>query len=142
MSKLQDKVGSRTTSADLENLTVLGQRVEANRALEVFPSHSRPGDLEVTVLCREFTCRCPKTEQPDWAEIEIVYCPDKVIVESKSVKLYMETWREEGIFHEHLAQVVLGDFVTALKPLSCRVTVFFNVRGGIEISAAAEYERK
>jgi 7-cyano-7-deazaguanine reductase len=71
--------------------------------------------------CREFTCRCPITGQPDWAEITISYRPNARIVESKSVKLYLETFREEGIFHEHLATTIRDDFVAALDPRSLDV---------------------
>jgi len=123
-------------------LTKLGQRAAPDRNLEVFPSRSRPGTLTVNLHCTEFTCRCPVTGQPDWAQIDIEYVPDQSIVESKSVKLYLETFREEGIFHEHLAQVILDDFVAALRPLSCLVTVRFNVRGGIAITATASYRRE
>ncbi len=122
-------------------LTVLGRQATPQRRLEVFPSHSRPGALSVKMHSTEFTCRCPVTGQPDWAQITIEYVPDQSIVESKSLKLYLETFREEGIFHEHLAQVLLDDFVAAAQPLSCAVTVSFNVRGGIAISATATYTR-
>ncbi len=116
-------------------LTILGQQVSAERRLETFPNRSRPGSLSVVLHCHEFTCRCPVTHQPDWAQIIIEYVPDQWIVESKSLKLYLETFREEGIFHEYLAQVLLDDLVKAVAPLSCSVTVCFNIRGGITITA-------
>ncbi len=120
-------------------LTKLGHRATPDRRLETFPSRSAPGSLTVALHCTEFTCRCPVTGQPDWAQIDIEYVPDQAVVESKSLKLYLETFREEGIFHEHLAQVVLDDFVAAVRPLACSVTVRFNVRGGIAITATATY---
>jgi 7-cyano-7-deazaguanine reductase len=123
-------------------LTKLGRPARPDRNLEVFPSRSQPGALTVTLHCSEFTCRCPVTGQPDWAQIDIEYVPDRSVVESKSLKLYLETFREEGIFHEHLAQVMLDDFVAATNPLSCTVTVRFNVRGGIAITATAAYRRE
>jgi 7-cyano-7-deazaguanine reductase len=123
-------------------LTKLGRKATPDRSLEVFPSRSEPGQLSVTLHCTEFTCRCPVTGQPDWAQIDIEYVPAGSIVESKSLKLYLETFREEGIFHEHLAQRILDDFLAAARPLSCTVTVRFNVRGGIAITAAASYEGK
>ena len=116
-------------------LTILGQQVSAERRLEGFPNRSHPGSLSVVLHCHEFTCRCPVTHQPDWAQVIIEYVPDQWIVESKSLKLYLETFREEGIFHEHLAQVLLDDLVKAVAPLSCSVTVCFNIRGGIAITA-------
>lgn len=91
--------------------------------------------MEVTLHCSEFTCVCPLTGQPDFATIEISYVPDKFIVESKSMKLYLETFRNVGIFHEHLAVDIGKDFLTFVKPKSVSVTVRFNVRGGIAIDA-------
>ncbi len=129
-----------TNKADLKGLTKLGAKASASRTLEVFPNHS-PGKLEVTLHCNEFTCICPLTKQPDFATIEIVYRPDKLVVESKSMKLYLETFRSVGVFHEHLAVDIGKDFVRFVKPLSVDVTVKFNVRGGIGIDARYRYER-
>jgi 7-cyano-7-deazaguanine reductase len=130
-----------TTKKDLERLATLGKADAEFEGLQVFPSHSSPGHLKVTLDCHEFTCRCPKTHQPDWATIHITYLPDKWIIETKSVKLYLETWREKGIFHEHLAKVICDDFVEALDPLSCEVRVCFRVRGGIAVTAVQKYTR-
>jgi 7-cyano-7-deazaguanine reductase len=121
-------------------LTKLGNPdARADRQLEVFETGDR--GLRVTLNCAEFTCRCPITNQPDWATIAISYVPAGRIVESKSVKLYLETFREEGIFHEHLATTIREDFVAALDPRSLDVTVNFNSRGGIAISAQSSYDR-
>lgn len=128
---------------DKQEFRALGHGpVPATRQLEVFPSRSAPGSLTVTMECTEFTCRCPVTNQPDWAHISIVYVPNKHVLESKSLKLYLETFREQGIFHEHLAQLILDDLVAALDPCECAVTVHFNVRGGIAISAEARWARR
>ncbi|MSR67441.1 NADPH-dependent 7-cyano-7-deazaguanine reductase QueF [Candidatus Peribacteria bacterium] len=123
-----------TTKQDLSALTKLGKTSAPSRTLEVFPSHGANG-MEVTLHCSEFTCVCPLTGQPDFATIEISYVPDKFIVESKSMKLYLETFRNVGIFHEHLAVDIGKDFLTFVKPKSVSVTVRFNVRGGIAIDA-------
>jgi len=131
---------STTIKEDLKDLTLLGSRKEF-QGLEVFPSHSEPGALVVQLHCTEFTCLCPLTSQPDWAVIDIMYTADKKIVESKSVKLYLETFRDKGIFHEHLAKVICDDFVEALDPMDCMVTVSFNVRGGIAITAMEQYTK-
>jgi 7-cyano-7-deazaguanine reductase len=123
--------------ADRE-LTKLGDPgARADRRLEVF--ETADPTLQVTLHCREFTCRCPITGQPDWAEIIISYRPGTAVVESKSVKLYLETFREQGIFHEHLATTIRDDFVAALHPESLDVTVRFNPRGGIAIDATSSY---
>ena len=129
-----------TSNADLSRLTKLGKKATASRTLEAFPNHA-PGQLEVTLHCTEFTCVCPLTGQPDYADIEVVYRPDKFVVESKSMKLYLETFRSEGVFHEHLAVDIGQDFVKFLKPKSVNVTVKSHVRGGIAIDAKWAYPR-
>lgn len=128
-----------TKKDDLAALTKLGKKAAASRTLEAFPNHA-PGELEVTLHCTEFTCICPMTGQPDYADIEIVYTPGKFVVESKSMKLYLETFRNVGVFHEHLAVDIGNDFVKFIKPLKLAVTVKFHVRGGIAIDATWRYE--
>lgn len=123
-----------TSKQDLTKLTQLGKSAQPERKLEVFPNHA-PGELEVSLHCAEFTCRCPLTNQPDYATIDIVYTPDKFVVESKSMKLYLETFRDVGVFHEHLAVDIGKDFVKFVKPKTVSVKVNFNSRGGIAISA-------
>jgi 7-cyano-7-deazaguanine reductase len=119
-------------------LTKLGRPdAAADRDLETFPI-SDPSQ-EITIDCQEFTCRCPVTGQPDWATIQIQYQPRDRAVETKSLKLYLETFREEPIFHEHLATKLRDDLVAALKPVWLRVTVSFNVRGGIALAATSSY---
>ena len=121
------------------DLKALGHKAGASRRLETFPSVGE--GITVHMHCTEFTCRCPVTNQPDWATIDVTYSADKKILESKSMKLYLETYREEGIFHEHLVKQVLDDVVAALEPLECTVKVTFNVRGGIAIDATAHYTK-
>ena len=123
-----------TTKQDLSSLTKLGRYSKPSRTLEVFPSHGVKS-MEVTLHCNEFTYVCPLTGQPDFATIDITYVPNKFIVESKSMKLYLETYRNVGIFHEHLAVDIGKDFLKFVKPKSVSVTVRFNVRGGIAIDA-------
>ncbi len=130
-----------TSKSDLAKLTKLGKPSKASRTLEVFPNHAPKGSMEVTLYCTEFTCRCPLTNQPDYAEIEIVYVPDKYVVESKSMKLYLETYREEGVFHEHLAMDIGKDFVQFVRPKESIVKVRFNSRGGIAITAEWKYKK-
>ena len=129
-----------TSKADLASLTKLGRTAAAGRTLETFPNHA-PGKIEVALHCTEFTCICPQTQQPDYADIEIVYTPDTLVVESKSLKLYLETFRNVGVFHEHLAVDIGEDFVKFLKPLAVAVTVKFHVRGGIAIDATWRYRK-
>ncbi len=95
----------------------------------------------MTLKTEEFTCVCPATGQPDFARLTIQYIPDKRIVESKSLKLYLWSYRDEGMFHEHVANVILDDLVSVLKPRWCKVTADFAVRGGISITIDAEYKK-
>ena len=122
------------------NLTQLGKGgTSPNRELETFPNRNPERDYVVELRTSEFTCICPKTGQPDFAEIVIRYVPDQKIVESKSLKLYLWTFRDKGTFHEHFANILLSDLVEALAPRWCRVEVDFNARGGIGILVSAEH---
>ena len=78
------------------------------------------------------------TGQPDFARIKISYVPDKKIVESKSLKLYLWSFRNQGCFHEHVTNVILDDLVKTLDPVWCKVEGDFNVRGGIGIKVTAQ----
>ncbi len=121
-------------------LTKLGDPdAAADGRLETFPI-DEPG-LELVLDCGEFTCRCPVTGQPDWATIEIAYTARERVVETKSLKLYLETFREVGIFHEHVVQRIRDDLVAALDPEALAVTGRFNRRGGIAVAARTSYVR-
>jgi 7-cyano-7-deazaguanine reductase len=126
---------------DLEGLTLLGKQSRPVRRLETFPNHNESRDYLVTLQTDEFTCVCPKTGQPDFARIKIQYIPEKKIVESKSLKLYLWSFRDEGAFHEHVTNLILDDLVAALKPRWCKVSAEFAVRGGIGITVDAEYKK-
>src|SRR4030042_5738002 len=131
-----------TAKSDLKNLTVLGkERVIQGRKLEAFPNHHPERDDVVTMLTEEFTCVCPLTGQPDFAKITIRYIPDTLILESKSLKLYLQSFRNQGTFHEHVSTVILDDIVSPLAPRWCKMTAEFAVRGGIGICVDAEYKR-
>lgn len=127
-----------------EGLTLLGgkgRRAKASRKLETFANRHPQRNYVVTLETDEFTCVCPMTGQPDFARLIIEYIPDKRIVESKSLKLYLWTFRHEGAFHEHVTNRILDDLVDALAPRWCKVTGEFAVRGGISITVEAEYEK-
>jgi len=130
--------------ADLtKDLTLLGREIrQPVRKLETFPNQHPGRRYTVTLVCPEFTCVCPMTGQPDFATITIRYIPDQRVVESKSLKLYLWSYREEGVFHEQVTNQILDDLVEALQPLSCHVTGAFSVRGGISITVDARYEKE
>lgn len=96
--------------------------------------------LEISVP--EFTCICPKTGLPDFATIVITYVPEKLCLELKSFKEYINNYRNLGIFHEHVVNRLLADCVKACKPRSMEVRGVFNARGGIQTTATAGYSRK
>lgn len=131
-----------TQQTDLSGLTLLGKRAVAEKRLETFPNHHRGRNYIVTLTTDEFTCLCPATGQPDFAKLIIEYIPDRKIVESKSLKLYLWSFRNEGVFNEHVANVILDDLVAALSPKWCRVKADFAVRGGIAISVEAEHGKR
>jgi 7-cyano-7-deazaguanine reductase len=141
--KMQEKMSQEKAANDsTEGLTLLGREVtQPVRKLETFPNQHPGRQYTVTLECPEFTCVCPVTGQPDFAVITIRYIPDQRIVESKSLKLYLWSFRDEGTFHEHVTNQILDDLVEALDPLYCHVTGAFNVRGGISITVDAEYEK-
>ena len=110
------------------------------KILETFKNSHPDRDYEVEMECPEFTCLCPKTGQPDFAEIEIRYIPNKLCVELKSLKLYLWSYRNEGAFHEKVINNILDDLVEVSSPRSMEVIGAFNVRGGIHTTVSASYQ--
>ncbi len=110
-------------------------------SLETTKNEYQGREYEVEIVCPEFTCVCPRTGQPDFATIRIRYVPDVTIVELRSLKLYLSSFRDQGIFHEHVTNRILDDFVAASQPIRCTVEGDFNVRGGIKTTVRAEYQR-
>lgn len=131
-----------SNQSDLSVLSKLGGESRPSKKLEVFPNQHPERDYIVTLTSDEFTCLCPKTGQPDFASITIEYIPNEYIVESKSLKLYFWSYRDEGVFHEHVANRILDDLVAALSPRWCRVIADFGIRGGIAICVDSEYREK
>src|SRR5574341_1820700 len=111
-----------TNQKDLEGLTLLGRDAKPSKRLETFPNHHPGRRYVVTLATDEFTCVCPATSQPDFATLTIQYIPDQKILESKSLKLYLWSYRNEGVFHEHVTNQILDDLVAALDPHWCKVT--------------------
>lgn len=122
------------------NFQALGKAMNVpSKALETFP---KPQNVTlVTFTSDELTSFCPVTGQPDFNTVEIEYRPDQLCVESKSLKLYLWTFREERIFGEALAGVIAQDLFDALQPFYCRVRLIQNVRGGLQMTAVAEVQR-
>ena len=96
-------------------------------------------EYNVHIEFPEFTCVCPRTGLPDFANIVIDYVPDKKIVELKSLKLYFIGYRNQGIFHENAVNQILDDIVAACKPRKMKIVGEFNVRGGLKTTVSATY---
>ncbi len=128
-----------TTPSDLQDLTLLGRKAQPSKKLEAFPNHNPERFYLVTLETSEFTCLCPATGQPDFASIRVEYVPDAKVVESKSFKLYLWSYRDEGAFHEHVVNTILDDLLAALDPHYIKVTGVFNGRGGIGITVTVQH---
>ncbi len=110
-----------------------------SKELEVFPNPQRERDYTIRIRVPEFTCLCPKTGQPDFAELLLEYVPDAFCVELKALKNYVWSFRDEGAFHEAVTNRILQDLVAATQPRFMRLTADFNVRGGIYTAVVAEH---
>ena len=130
---------------DLDKLTILGRKIPyptspEKAKLETFKNEENR-DYWVTFHCPEFTSLCPKTNQPDFGTIKIRYIPDKKCLEAKSLKLYLLSYRNIGIFNEQAVNRILNDIVKACKPRRVEVSGEFNPRGGIRITVEATYQK-
>jgi len=112
------------------------------RKLETFPNPNPDRDYHIRIDSPEFTCLCPKTGQPDFAEIKLDYVPDQLCVELKSLKLYYWSFRNEGHFHEQVTNMIASDLIAALKPRYLKVEAVFNVRGGICTTVIVEHGKQ
>lgn len=110
--------------------------------IELFENPKRQRDYCITINCPEFTSLCPKTGQPDFGEITIDYCPDKKCIELKSLKFYMQSYRNRGVFYEAITNEILDDLAKVCKPRWMKITARFTPRGGITTQVFAEYKRK
>ncbi len=127
-----------------EGLKVLGAETNyvqtyAPEVLETFENRHQENDYWVRFNCPEFTSLCPITGQPDFAEIIISYIPDKRMVESKSLKLYLFSFRNHGDFHEDCVNTIMKDLIALMDPRYIEVTGLFMPRGGISIHPYANY---
>lgn len=112
---------------------------QPSKTLETFDNPQPARDYTIRIEVPEFTCLCPKTGQPDFAELTIEYIADRLCVELKSLKLYAWSFRDEGAFHEAVTNQILTDLVNATQPRFMRLTANFNVRGGIYTTVVAEH---
>lgn len=121
------------------NLKTLGQKISTFQGLETFPAP--PNVVEVICISDEVTAVCPVTGQPDWYQVKINYIPDGKCVESKSLKLYLQSFRNNGHFCEDFSQIIAAGLMEALGAREVTVTVIQKPRGGISIESTATIER-
>ena len=107
--------------------------------LEVFENQFPQRDYSIEIECPEFTSVCPKTGQPDFGVLTFIYVPDKTCIELKSLKLYLQQFRNEGIFYEHVINSIFDDFVEVVKPRQATLVGQFNARGGMTSEIVVEY---
>ena len=107
--------------------------------METVANINQQRDYEINIRFPEFTCLCPMTSQPDFAEIIINYVPDKVLIELKSLKIYLNGFRNRGMFHEEVVNSILDDFISTVSPKRAEIIGKFNVRGGIYTTVRAAY---
>jgi 7-cyano-7-deazaguanine reductase len=112
------------------------------KLLETFENKYPDRDYTVAHIAPEFTSLCPKTGQPDFAAITIEYVPDLLCVELKSLKFYLNSYRNDGIFFESVTNKILDDLVEVTQPRYMKITAKFNTRGGISSVIEAEYENE
>ena len=110
--------------------------------LDTFPYDYAGREIRIKFELPEFTCVCPFSDFPDFATFRIEYVPAERCIELKSLKLYINSFREVKIFHEHVINVILEDFVAACDPLRIRVEGDFHIRGNIKTVVRAKYERQ
>ncbi len=110
-----------------------------SKDLETFDNPQPERDYTIRIRMPEFTCLCPKTGQPDFAELDLEYVPNERCVELKALKMYIWSFRDEGAFHEAVTNRILDDLVAATAPRFMRLTADFNVRGGVYTKVIAEH---
>jgi 7-cyano-7-deazaguanine reductase len=114
--------------------------VPSSEQLETFPNENSGRDYVIEIVCPEFTSVCPKTGQPDFGTITYTYTPDRLCVELKSLKLYLQRFRNQGIFYENVTNRLLDDFVRACRPRRLKVVGAFTARGGIRTTVTCVHE--
>ena len=110
--------------------------------IDTFPNPCPQRDYRIHMEIPEFTCLCPKTGQPDFANLVLDYVADRKCIELKSLKLYVWSYRDRGAFHEAVTNCILDDLAAAVRPRYMRLTAKFYVRGGIDTTVVAETRKK
>ena len=139
----REKPKNRPTASDaLANFRPDGERMINEARLERFENRTKHRRYSIDFSCPEFTCICPMSGFPDFATINITYVPRDYCVELKSLKLYINKFRNQGVFHEDVVNIICDDLVELLDPWHLKVEGDFNVRGNIKTIIRAEHKRK
>ncbi|MBN1589797.1 MAG: NADPH-dependent 7-cyano-7-deazaguanine reductase QueF [Pirellulales bacterium] len=113
---------------------------EFRETLETFENQYPGRDYTIEIVCPEFTSVCPKTGQPDFGTLSFTYVPEARCIELKSLKLYLQQFRNEGVFYENVTNRILDDFVAVVAPRRVRLVAAFTARGGIVTTVTAQFE--
>jgi len=111
-----------------------------SKKLEIFDNPKLDRDYNIKITLPEFTCLCPKTGQPDYAKLFLDYVPNKKCIELKSLKMYIWSFRDEGVFHEAITNQILDDLVNVTSPKYMKLKAVFNVRGGVYTTVVCDYK--
>jgi 7-cyano-7-deazaguanine reductase len=112
---------------------------DSRKLLETFENQFPDRDYQIEIVSPEFTSVCPRTGQPDFGTITISYTPNRKCVELKSLKFYLQSFRNQGIFYEHATNTILDDLVAIVEPRFMKIEAAFNARGGMTETVTAKY---
>jgi 7-cyano-7-deazaguanine reductase len=135
-----------TTELSPTNQQGLDIRSTPREEMKLYPldtfAYEFPGkEIKINFEIPEFTCICPFSDFPDFATIRVEYVPNERCVELKSLKLYINSFRDVKVFHEHVINLILEDFVNACDPISVEIVGDFNVRGNIKTTVRAKHQK-
>jgi 7-cyano-7-deazaguanine reductase len=116
-----------------------GSMSDSRKLLETFDNQFPDRDYRIEIVCPEFTSVCPKTGQPDFGTVTITYIPNKKCVELKSLKFFLQSFRNQGIFYEHVTNTILDDLTATVQPRWLKVVAAFSARGGITETVSSEF---
>lgn len=130
-----------STSTTNVSTVKYGERLIEAGQLVTFPNPRLGRRFNIYITLPEFTCKCPFSGYPDFANLDLTYCPDEKVVELKSLKLYINRYRDQYISHEEVVNVILDDFVAACDPLYIKLRADFNPRGNVHTVVEVEHSK-
>lgn len=133
--------GVKMAKSDYEGRQETIRDLKITPELEVVENQYSDKDYIVELSSDELTTVCPKTGLPDFATVIIQYKPEKYLVEQKALKLYLNGYRQIGIFQEHAANKIFDDFIAKVQPNWAKIETVWNIRGGIGVKVVREYEK-